>query len=53
MYNDPRLETSVEGNKNYFPYFKRTQRQFRNPVRHTIWTPFVKKGSIAFKFLLL
>ena len=34
-------------------YFKRTQRQFRNPVRHTIWYSFVKKESIAFKLLTI
>ena len=34
-------------------YFKRTQRQFRNPVRRTMWTSFVKNESIAFKLLTI
>ena len=45
------LKQVVKVAKIIFSYFKRTQRQFRNPVRHTIWTYFVKKESIAFKLL--
>ena len=45
------LKQVVKAAKIIFSYFKRNQRQFRNPVRHTIWTYFVKKESIAFKLL--
>ena len=47
------LKQVVKVTKIIFSYFKRTQRQFRNPVRHTIWTSFVKKESIAFKLLTI
>ena len=47
------LKQVLKVTKIIFSYFKRTQRQFRNPVRHTIWTPFVKKGSIVFKLLTI
>ena len=33
----------VKVTKIIFSHFKGTQRQFRNPVRHTIWTSFTKK----------
>ena len=45
------LKQVVKVAKIIFSYFKRTQRQFRNPVRHTIWTYFVKKESIAITLL--
>ena len=45
------LKQVVKVAKIIFSYFKRTQRKFSNPARHTIWTYFEKKESIAFKLL--
>ena len=47
------LKQVVQVTKIILCYFKRTQRQFRNPVRHTIWYSFVKKESTAFKLLTI
>ena len=47
------LKQVVKVTKSIISYFKRTQRLFRNPVRYTIWTSFVKKESIAFKLLTI
>ena len=47
------LKQVVKVTKIIFSYFKRTQRQFRNLVRHAIWTSFVKMGIIAFKLLTI
>ena len=47
------LKQVVKVIKIIFSYFKRTQRQFRNAVRHTIWTSFLKKESVAFKLLTI
>ena len=41
------LKHVVKVTKIILAYFKRTQKQFCNPVRHAIWTSFVKKESIA------
>ena len=41
------LKQVVKVTKIILAYFKRTQKQFCNPVRHAIWTSFVKKESIA------
>ena len=47
------LKQVVKVTKIIFSYFKRTQRQLWNAVRHTIWTSFVKKESVAFKLLTI
>ena len=47
------LKQVVKVTKISFSYFKRTQRQFRNAVRHTIWTSFLKKESAAFNLLTI
>ena len=33
-----------------FSYFKRTQRQIRDSVRHAIWTSFMKKKLLALSY---
>ena len=47
------LKQVVKVTKIISSYFKRTQGQFRNLVRHAIWTSFVKIGIIAFKLLTI